>query len=205
MPSATLRWRRPSSGALRLGVPGAGVVVLLALVAAVLWTHRLPGLRALAAAGLIGLAFEYLVIGLGRSDLAVHLHSRYVYVGLALSTPALACGLNLIGVWIGRRQWVGAVAFLVTAALVIAVGSVETARFAALRRAADPARAQQLWAAAALIRAHTPLLSSRIDPTDPSRAPAMSVQRVVAARALGDLPAGRPGRGSCSTSGRCCR
>lgn len=177
-----------------IAVPGAGIVVLVALVAAVIGTRRLGALQALGAAGLIGLAFEFLVIGLGRAGLADRLHSRYVYVGLAFCAPAVACAFTLIAERIRRRQVVGAVAWLVTAVVVVVGGSVETVHFADYRHSLDPARRQQLLAAGVLIRHGAPLLSNRIDPIDPSPAPAMSVSTLLAAHALGELPAGRPGR-----------
>jgi hypothetical protein len=173
-------------------VPASGSVVLLALVAAVAVTARRSPLRALGAAALIGLAVEYLVLGLGRSHLDAHLHSRYVYVGLVLCTPAVTCAIELVANRVKRLTMVRAVAWLAVAVLVVAAGSVETARYAAERRAADPAREQELLAAAALIRAGTPLLSERIDPFDDSRDPAMSVSRVESSDALSQLPAGRP-------------
>jgi hypothetical protein len=175
-------------------IPGAGPAVLVALVVAVVWTRHPPPLRALAAAGLVGLAVEYLIVGFGRSNLNldyIH-HSRYLYVGLALCAPAVACALELIAHRMRDLPRANVGAWLVVAAVVVLLGAAETAQYAAARRAADPNREQQLLAAAVLIRSGTPLLSDRIDPFDDYRHPGMSVSALTNAHALAELPSGRP-------------
>lgn len=177
-------------------VPYVGTVVLLVLVVAVvLVRNRQRPLAVLGAGGLVGLLVEYLVVGFGRSkdDLVYVQHSRYLYIGLALSAPALACALHLVAARLRRRPGVTAAGWLVAVVLVVVIGSIETANFAASRRAADPDRRQELLAAAVLIRQSAPILSDRIDPTDIYRHPAMSVAGFEAAHALAKLPAGRPG------------
>jgi hypothetical protein len=175
-------------------MPGAGPAVLVALVVAIVWTRHKPRLRVLGAAGLVGLAVEYLIVGFGRAklDLDYVEHSRYLYVGLALCTPAVACALELIAQRMHELPRANAGAWLVVAVVVVLLGASETAQYAAARRAADPARKQELLAAAALIRSGAPILSDRIDPFDDYRHPGMSVSALKAAHALGELPSGRP-------------
>ena len=175
-------------------MPGAGPAVLVALVFAVVWTRHQPPLRTLGAAGLVGLAAEYLIVGFGRAklDLDYIEHSRYLYVGLVLCTPAVGCVLELIAQRLHDLPRANAGAWLVVAVVVVLLGASETAQYAAARRIADPARKQELIAAAALIRSGAPLLSDRIDPFDDYRHPGMSVSALKEAHALGDLPSGRP-------------
>jgi hypothetical protein len=177
-----------------IGIPGAGALMLVALVVCVVLARHRRRLAALGAAGLIGLLAEFLIVGFGRSevDAGYVLHSRYLYVGLVLTSPAVACGLDLLS---GRLRGVPRIRtalWPVVAVLVVVVGSAETARFATARRAEDPNRRQDLLAAGVLIRTGAPLLSDRIDPTDLYRDPAMSVSNLKAAHALGELPSGRP-------------
>jgi uncharacterized membrane protein YhaH (DUF805 family) len=148
----------------------------------------------LGAAGLVGLAAEYLIVGFGRAklDLDYIEHSRYLYVGLVLCTPAVGCVLELIAQRLHDLPRANAGAWLVVAVVVVLLGASETAQYAAARRIADPARKQELIAAAALIRSGAPLLSDRIDPFDEYRHPGMSVSALKEAHALGDLPSGRP-------------
>lgn len=175
-------------------MPGAGPAVLLALVVAVVQTRQQPALSALGAAGLVGLVSEYLIVGFGRSAVGPDqvLHSRYLYVGLALCAPAVACMLELLARWMPDLSRANVAAWLVAALLVVILGSAETAQYAAERRAADPDRKQELLAAATLIRRGAPLLSDRIDPLDPYRQPGMSVSNLKEAHALAELPAGHP-------------
>lgn len=198
-PSAEGLVHAPSEAAIAIGhiwstataLPtAAGPAVLLALVVAVVWTRHEPPLRALGAAGLLGLAAEYLIIGFGRANLDVNLHSRYLYVGLALCTPAVACLLELVARRMRDVPLVNVGIWLIVALLVVVLGANETAQYAAKRRAADPARKQELLAAAALIRSGAPLLSDRIDPFDMYRSPGMSVSALKAAHALAELPSG---------------
>jgi hypothetical protein len=176
-------------------MPGAGPAVLVALVAAVVLSRRQPALFALGAAGLVGLVFEYLILGFGRAQVDPNyvplVHSRYIYVGLALCAPAVACLLELFAGRMRGLRRANAGAWLVAALLLVVLGSAETAQYAAGRRAADPARKQELLAAAALIRSGARLLSERIDPFDIYRDPAMSVSHLLAAHGLAELPSGR--------------
>jgi hypothetical protein len=137
---------------------------------------------------------EYLIVGFGRAklDLDYVEHSRYLYVGLVLCAPAVACAVELIARRLHDLPRANAGAWLVVVAVVVLLGASETAQYAAARRAADPARKQELIAAAALIRARAPLLSDRIDPFDDYRHPGMSVSALKEAQALGELPPGHP-------------
>lgn len=176
-------------------IPGAGPVVLLLLVVAVvLIRHRRP-MAALGAAGLVGVVAEYLIVGFGRSrdGVAYAEHSRYLYIGMVLCAPAVACALELVARRLRPVPRVTAVAWMVVAVLLVVAGSIGAADFATSRRAEDPDRRQELLAAAVLIRRGASILSDRIDRTDIYRHPAMSVTGLKGAGVLSKLPAGRPG------------
>lgn len=175
-------------------VPWAGPVMLAVLVAGVVAAWSSERLFALGAAGLAGLVFLYLLVGYGRSahGLTMILHSRYLYVGLVLSAPAVACVVEAFAARIGHLRWVAIAGWVVIGALVVALGSHETASYAADRRAQDPGLRERVLAARAIVESGTHVLNPVIDPFDHLPTPSLTVTAMNAAHGWAKLPAGPP-------------
>ena len=80
-----------------LPVPWLGVVVLVAVTVATVSARNHARLRAFAAAGLLALVVNYLLLAIARAGLSVitATSTRYLYVGLVLTLPAVALTLQL--------------------------------------------------------------------------------------------------------------
>lgn len=172
-----------------------GPVMLAVLVAGVAAVWARERLFALGAAGLLGVLFLYLLVGYGRSangSLTMILHSRYLYVGLVLCTPAVGCTLEACATRLRRLPWAAAGAWVVVGALVIGLGSAETASYGADRREQDPGLRERLIAARAIVMDGTTVLNPIIDPFDHLPNPALKTTTMTNNHGWAKLPDARP-------------
>jgi hypothetical protein len=150
-----------------LGVPGAGVVVLVALVVVVLRADHFRADVQLAASGLVTAAAAFALFGYSRSGLGQDAAgaSRYVYIGLVLMVPAVALGCAWLVERVPRDGWLLRISVAGTLVAVAAVGVAETGRFARERQGLIGDMPGRMVAAAQLAAQGAPLLRSTPDPT----------------------------------------
>lgn len=173
----------------------AGPVILVVLLVGVALLRSRGRLFALGAAGLVGLLFTYALVASGRSGTPTAIEaSRYLYVGLVLCTPAVACVAEAFVARVRALSWAAAVGWVVVGALVIVIGSSQTASFAASRRAEDPGLRERLIAARTIVASGAPILNPLIDPYDHLPRPGLTVPAMDAAHGWSRLPAGTPSK-----------
>ncbi len=148
-------------------LPGLGVVVLVVITLATVAARQHARLRAFAAAGLLALVFNYLLLALSRAGWGLDqaTSTRYLYVGVLLTLPAVALSLQLA--WERLADFPRPRALLSVTLVVLFVGSG-----AQLLR--GDAELHEQWvegsrgrvvAAATLVAEDAPLLSDLVDPT----------------------------------------
>lgn len=183
-------WTGLSSALERLsGVPGAGVVVMLAVLAWQLRQREVLGRpQALATAMALGAVLLFVVVAAGRSGLGVAQATtgRYAYIAAALLLPAL--GVMLSEAPLGRpgRQLV-VVAVLLP---VLAHNLVELHRQSVVEAEREEPIRRQIVAAAELVDAGVELAATQPEPTF---SPNVTVDLLRQLRREGALPADRVG------------
>ncbi len=149
-----------------LPVPWLGVVVLSVITVVTVLARSNRRLWAFAAAGLLALLFNYVLLALTRAGLGVDTATsvRYLYVGVLLTLPAV--GLTLDLVWRRMAAFAMPRTFVWLALGVVLVGS----GVVLLHRAANQ---NEYWqqgqrgrvvAAAELVGSGAPLLNDRAEP-----------------------------------------
>jgi hypothetical protein len=132
-------------------LPGAGTLVLLALVATVVTGRSATQSRALARAGLATLALTMVILGTSRASLGSLAAGagRYNYFALLMMLPAIAIALSIAGSRLTpRSRQVAAVALV---ALLGANGVAQTLAFADGRLLLSPGVRKQLIATEQMI------------------------------------------------------
>ncbi len=146
------------------GIPGAGAVLVLVLLAAAL--VRAPDrARALAWAGTLAAVVLAVMIGVGRAAFGIEnsKSSRYVYVVVALMAPILAVLLNAAADRMARPRWPAALLALGVLGFVVLNGAHEAALFRDRRVAASGTLQDRVLATAALARQGAPFLQPFIE------------------------------------------
>jgi len=184
-----------------VGLEGTGGVVLLALTIGAL---VLPGpvtSRALALAGLGSCLALYLLLGVTRASLGQPAASRYAYVGILLTLPALAVVLTWVSDRMmsgvagessaaadgGRLEIRGASAVLV--GLLAANGWMQLSAYAESRGAASPDLEQRVNGAEALVAEGATLVGTQLDPV---YSPGLRLDHFDDPYISDRLPSGRP-------------
>ncbi|MCW2756600.1 MAG: hypothetical protein JWO46_346 [Nocardioidaceae bacterium] len=151
-----------------LKVPGSGSVVVLALLVVVLRSRVDAPLRALALSGLAALVPFYGLIAFTRAGLADDrptVASRYVYLGVVLTLPALAMAIRVVADRLQQRRRTSRVVGVVFVLAVLVVGVLETRSFHADREVVIGSSRDVVVGAATLATDGATLLSDHPDPT----------------------------------------
>jgi len=172
---------------------GAGAAVLLALVAGVVVPRHNERLFGLAASGLVAVCVAFALFGYSRSYLGSHgaETSRYVYVGVILTVPALAALLEAAATRLHGRRWPLLAAWVAGCVWTVALGSAQAAHWAQVRQPAVQATKQTVAAAARLVADGEPLLRTQ---PDADRNPDITTAALARRSVASTLPAVRPSR-----------
>lgn len=176
------------------GIPHAGPVVLMALVAAVVIPRLDDRLFALAASGLVTVVVAYALLGFSRSGFGLDatLRSRYVYFGLVFTLPALAAGLEILSRALARRPArVAATAWLTLGVVVLSVGAAQASRRAATQHGVVKENRARLIAAADLVASGSTLLRTQAMPARNPDVDVPTLQRQSVREAIPDVDPGR--------------
>ncbi len=147
-------------------IPWLGMVVLVLITAATLMARQHRRLRAQAAAGLMALVFNYLLLGVARAGLGLDqaTSTRYLYVGVLLTLPAVGLSLQLLWERLDALPRPRAVIWLVLGVTFIGSGAQLLAQVADGHEEWVSGSRGRLVAAAALVEQGAPLLSQRVEP-----------------------------------------
>ncbi len=149
-------------------LPGLGVVVLVLVTAATVTARQHPRLRAFAAAGLLALVFNYLLLALSRAGWGLDqaTSTRYLYVGVLLTLPAVALALQLAWERLAAFPRPRALLWVTLAVLFVGSGAQLLRGDAALHEQWVEGSPGRVVAAATLVAQGAPLLSEKVDPTE---------------------------------------
>src|SRR3954452_5254354 len=120
-----------------LHVPWSGTVVAVLLLASTLVRSEHERLRMFAAASMLGWAANWLVLALDRGGWGIGsaLSTRYLYVSILFTLPAVALTLQLLWDALHRHWQIRAVAWLAMGAALISPAAAEMNRGPQLQRA----------------------------------------------------------------------
>jgi hypothetical protein len=174
-------------------MPGAGPVVLAAMLAAVLLSPQVPRAFALSCSGLVTAVVAYALLGYSRSGIGVDaaVRSRYVYFGVVLTIPALAAGLAVLGRRLrARPMHVSLAVWLLSMALVVGVGLAQADWWTSNRLSLTSHTRSRLAAAAELVGSGAPLLRTQPMPERNPDVDVASLEKPSVRAALPDVDPG---------------
>jgi hypothetical protein len=175
-------------------IPGSGAVILIGLTIPLLASGVRDKAGQLAIGGLAAAAALYLIAGSGRAQYGAEQadSSRYLYIAVVFSLPALAWAVGRILHHGGSGNPVGAIVLVLIGALVAinGVGLLQTSSAARLKL--SNMQRQELLGAESLIAANAPLLSSSVGPLIPD-VTAARLERPDVRRAFGKVTPSRQG------------
>jgi hypothetical protein len=176
-----------------LHVPWVGSVVLLAIIAVTVLDRRHQRLRMMATSGLLGLAFNFLLLAVSRGGWGVDasLSPRYLYVGVLLTLPAVALALQVAWELLRSRRWARGAVFGAVAVVLLVLGLQGLASAAQAERALDDGIRDRVLAAAQMAARGEEVLTPDVSPVN---APDLDYPLLKAAAVQGRLPGDRPTR-----------
>jgi hypothetical protein len=147
-------------------IPWVGVVVLVSITAVTVLTRTHQRLRAFAAAGLMALLFNYLLLALTRAGWGVEssISSRYLYIGVLLTLPAVALSLNLVWEWLAGHPLPRAVTWLALGAVLVGFGAASLHHAAEYNEGRIAGLRGRVVASARLVETGAPLLNKTAEP-----------------------------------------
>jgi hypothetical protein len=150
-----------------LPVPGLGLAVLaVGVLAVTLGRRRLPPrLRMFAGASLVTLAFDFLLLAVTRGGLglAVAGSTRYLYLGLLLTMPAVGAALQLAWSAMSRHSLVRTGVWIGTALVFVVFGAADFHRVGGMLAETTDGLSARTVAASRMIEGGDPLLSGQVD------------------------------------------
>ncbi|MBD3923743.1 hypothetical protein IEZ26_03850 [Nocardioides cavernae] len=149
-----------------LGLPGLGLMVLACLLLVSLADQKAPYvLRTLAWSGLLVVAAAFVLIGHSRGQYGPQFGaaSRYVYFGVVLTLPAVACALEVLSRQFTRRMLEATAALAAVIGILIVNGTLAMDRYTVQRSADTLGLEQRLVAAVDLLDSGAPTLSASLD------------------------------------------
>ena len=172
-----------------LHVPWSGTVVAVLLLASTLVRSEHKRLQKFAAASMLGWAANWFVLAISRGGFGIisALQTRYLYVSILFTLPAVALTLQLLWDALQRHWQVRAVVWLAMGVALISLGSAEMHREARIQQDRIGNLKGRVVAGAQMMQRGDHVLTQMVSPGNAPDIDAESLARIDVQRRLPDI------------------